>query len=195
VANEVLTSTPGTWTGEELLFTYQWLLDGAPIEGATNPTYTVTPADEGHELSVTVTATNEGGKASQTSAPTTIGRPEVHQPVTSAVAAASALLAPGTPAPVHACRSARSETIHWKVVHHVRLRSITLTLNGALYKRLRGSARHATISFAERGPGQVLLKIAGVGRSGRRYSATRLYHPCAHGKLHGTLKSQYLTRG
>jgi len=50
---------------------YQWLSDGAAIPGATARTFTVTPAQLGHRLSVRVTATKDGFTgATATSAPT-----------------------------------------------------------------------------------------------------------------------------
>ena len=45
---------------EGLTFSYQWLRDGQPIEGATAKTYTVANADRGTNLTVRVTAAAEG---------------------------------------------------------------------------------------------------------------------------------------
>jgi hypothetical protein len=70
VVGQTLSSSTGVFTGEEIVYTYEWLRDGTPITGATVSTYTQTGADEGHKLSVRVEATNGGGQASQTSAPT-----------------------------------------------------------------------------------------------------------------------------
>ena len=58
VTGGVLTLTRGTWEGA-LYFTQQWLRDNAPIEGATDETYTTTIDDEGHTISVKVTASND----------------------------------------------------------------------------------------------------------------------------------------
>ena len=55
----VLTANPGTWTTTPDAFTYQWLRNGVPINGATRSTYRVTGADAGHVLSVSVTASKE----------------------------------------------------------------------------------------------------------------------------------------
>ncbi|MCI1748293.1 MAG: CHAP domain-containing protein [Acidipropionibacterium sp.] len=46
--------TPGT------TFTYQWLLDGVAILGATNRTYTTRPSDEGRRLGLVVTGSLPG---------------------------------------------------------------------------------------------------------------------------------------
>ncbi len=52
-----------TWAGEQPSLSlfgfdgFQWLLDGAPIAGATGSTYTPSVADVGHALSCTVTGT------------------------------------------------------------------------------------------------------------------------------------------
>jgi hypothetical protein len=55
----------GSWTGiPKLLYTQQWLRDGAAIAGATTATYVVQAGDVGHSLACQVTATNELGSAS-----------------------------------------------------------------------------------------------------------------------------------
>ncbi|MGC4153786.1 MAG: Ig-like domain repeat protein [Propionicimonas sp.] len=55
-----LTATPGTWDTSGLTLAYQWLRNGAPISGATKPSYKVTSTDAGKTLSVRVTATKPG---------------------------------------------------------------------------------------------------------------------------------------
>ena len=63
-----LESTNGTWTGTTpLTYTYQWLADDTPIDGATEATFTPTGDETGAFLSITVTATNSAGSASATS--------------------------------------------------------------------------------------------------------------------------------
>lgn len=58
--NSVLTAsaTISDPDGVDGTTTYQWLRDGTPITGATSATYTVTGADQGTVLSVTVTHTD-----------------------------------------------------------------------------------------------------------------------------------------
>ncbi len=66
---DVVTATPGTWTGTPTIYyTYQWLrCAGAtfatcsPIAGAKKPTYTLVAADVGRPLIVQVKASNTGG--------------------------------------------------------------------------------------------------------------------------------------
>lgn len=71
---EVLTTTNGTWTGSPTSFAYQWQHCAASactnITGATSSTYTIQSSDVGDTIDVIVTASNAGGSASQTSAPT-----------------------------------------------------------------------------------------------------------------------------
>ena len=57
---KTLKAHPGTWEPADVTLTYQWLRDGAPIEGATGQTYQVTDADTGTALSVQVTAAQSG---------------------------------------------------------------------------------------------------------------------------------------
>ena len=63
-----LTALPGVWTGART-FTYQWELDGAPIEGATGQTYQPVVGDVDGVLTVVVTAVNSTGSTPAESAP------------------------------------------------------------------------------------------------------------------------------
>ncbi len=75
-AGEPLSCSNGSWEGEPETYTYQWLRDGAEaIAGATKNSYTVQAADEGHNLSCEVTATNIAGKASAVSAGVAVAAP------------------------------------------------------------------------------------------------------------------------
>jgi hypothetical protein len=53
---EQLSVDPGTWVPEHVSFTYQWLRDGDPIDGATKSQYRVRVTDAGSELTAQVTA-------------------------------------------------------------------------------------------------------------------------------------------
>jgi hypothetical protein len=65
-----VTANPGDWSASSAALSYQWLLDGTAIGGATAKTYTIAPADQGKELQVKVTGELAGFKAtSATSAP------------------------------------------------------------------------------------------------------------------------------
>jgi hypothetical protein len=54
------TADPGSWSPEPESTTYQWLVDGEPVAGATGPSYTPRLGDVGHGLSVSVTASTTG---------------------------------------------------------------------------------------------------------------------------------------
>lgn len=65
-----LSCSTGSWTGTPApSFSYRWLRNGATIGGAGASSYTVQAADEAKSLTCEVTATNEIGSASATSAP------------------------------------------------------------------------------------------------------------------------------
>lgn len=55
-----LSFTPGRWNGHPDSVTYQWLRNGAPIEGATATSYEMVGADLGRTLSVRSTAHTQG---------------------------------------------------------------------------------------------------------------------------------------
>jgi hypothetical protein len=71
-----LTATSGTWSGDQVAFTYQWerctggTAGCSPIAGATSPTYTLTNGDLASTLRVTVSGRNRLGAATSTSATT-----------------------------------------------------------------------------------------------------------------------------
>ena len=64
-----LTVATGTWTQPSPTFKYQWLRTGAPIAGATSQYYTLTPADAGKDISVTVLAAKTGFADGSATAP------------------------------------------------------------------------------------------------------------------------------
>jgi hypothetical protein len=65
---QTLTSDTGTWSGTVVSYTYQWKADGVNISGATGSTYVLTASEVGATITVAVTATNEVGSTTATSA-------------------------------------------------------------------------------------------------------------------------------
>ncbi|WP_209716470.1 carboxypeptidase regulatory-like domain-containing protein [Marmoricola sp. OAE513] len=57
---KVLAAARGTWSPNDLTYTYQWLRNGTAITGATRTTYAVNSADLGRRLSVRVIASRPG---------------------------------------------------------------------------------------------------------------------------------------
>jgi sugar lactone lactonase YvrE len=70
-----LTCATGRWSNSPISYEYRWVRGDAPILNATAPTYTVTAADRGQQLSCTVTAVNVGGAIQADSARITISSP------------------------------------------------------------------------------------------------------------------------
>jgi hypothetical protein len=79
-----LSASPGTWSNSPTSYTYKWMRcdpTGAKCAGTTGGSsaiYTITPADAGATLRVTVSAYNAAGHSSATSAPSAVvvsGRP------------------------------------------------------------------------------------------------------------------------
>ncbi len=86
-----LVATRGTWKNNPTSFHFAWLrcdTTGAAclaIGGATAKIYTVTTADVGHTLRVSVTARNSSGATTATSAPTTVVPPSGCPPGTGTI--------------------------------------------------------------------------------------------------------------
>jgi hypothetical protein len=55
-----LTATKGTWGPSPMTFTYQWKANGAYISGATAATYTLTAAEKGKKITVSVWGAKPG---------------------------------------------------------------------------------------------------------------------------------------
>jgi hypothetical protein len=76
VQGQTLSASSGSWSNSPSSYAYQWLdcnSSGAScvnIAGASSQSYTLASSDVGHTIVVQVTATNAGGSASQSSAPT-----------------------------------------------------------------------------------------------------------------------------
>ncbi len=71
VVGSTLTAKSGTWTPSGVTLAYRWLRDGLVIGSATGTSYTLTPADAGRAISVSVTGTKSGlASRTVTSAPT-----------------------------------------------------------------------------------------------------------------------------
>src|SRR5437764_6915523 len=94
---QTLTCSNGSWDNNPTSFAYQWNQDGAPIPGATSQTYVVQPGDQGHTLTCTVTAHNDGGETPTTSAGVAIPPPPAGVPVNSAPPAISGTPSVGDP--------------------------------------------------------------------------------------------------
>jgi alpha-L-rhamnosidase len=72
--DQTLTADAGSWSPKPSAVAYQWLRNGAPIQGATGPSYQLVPADQGAALSVAVTASARGLEdATASSDPVRIG--------------------------------------------------------------------------------------------------------------------------
>ena len=75
---QTLRAEPGTWTGSPTRYAYQWQrcdpsgASCADLPAATGQAYAVVDADFGTTIRVQVTATNEAGNATATSAPTAL---------------------------------------------------------------------------------------------------------------------------
>lgn len=78
---QTLTTTNGTWTNSPTSYTYQWLRCNSAgnscvaIATATQKTYTLVAADEGHAIVARVTATNSDGSTAAESAATSAVAP------------------------------------------------------------------------------------------------------------------------
>ena len=83
-AGSKLTAKAGTWSPSDVALKYQWLRDGVIISGATKTTYTLTKADVGHTITISVTGAKSGfASRTASSAPTKKVSPETPKVVES----------------------------------------------------------------------------------------------------------------
>lgn len=198
----------GTFTGAtDVTYQYQRCATDdagtcADIAGATAQTYTPGAEDEGYRLRLVVVAANAGGSVRVPTAMTHVVQPKaaaaapaepaVDAPADAAVDAPAAdRSAPAVPA---ACVSRRAVTLHWRVPASERVRSYTVTVNGAAYATLPGARRGVNIRMSGRPAEQLAVVVTARTASGRTYATTRRYRTCA-GRLTGsTLKTLQLQR-
>ena len=75
---QILQAQPGNWTGAQLSYAYQWFRCNAAggacvaIAGSLQQTYTVSTADEGTTLAISVVTTNPAGTTIAMSKPTAL---------------------------------------------------------------------------------------------------------------------------
>jgi hypothetical protein len=62
-----LTASTGTWRNSPSSFTYQWYAGGKPIPSQTRDEVLLSPLEQSHVVTVTVTASNAAGSASESS--------------------------------------------------------------------------------------------------------------------------------
>lgn len=58
---DTISTSDGTWTGTDLVFSYAWHYDTGEALPGSGPGYTISGADLGHNVLCTVTASNAGG--------------------------------------------------------------------------------------------------------------------------------------
>jgi hypothetical protein len=203
---DTLTASAGGFTGAENVYTFVWLLDGAPITGATSASYTVKAGDQSHQLSVRVTATNSGGSSSQTSVLTAPVTAAVVSETIEPAAPVAPLISPVASAPVPlaraplasnstvvlACTSVRRFQIHLFPPRGVRLETARLSLNGRRAMTLVHGKRTATLDFTGRPMQTVTLKIRATTASGGLLHGERVYHTCSATPLGGASTHQQI---
>lgn len=68
IVGSAVTATPGTWTSGTA-FTFQWLADGEPVDGATSATFSIPASFAGRALSVRVNGSLEGYAPAEATSP------------------------------------------------------------------------------------------------------------------------------
>jgi hypothetical protein len=86
----------GTWDPAPYAYGYQWLRDGTAISGATSEVFSLTSADLGHKLSVTVTGTRTGYVTASATSTQTAAVANPDAPTLSDFTAGSVVISSGT---------------------------------------------------------------------------------------------------
>jgi hypothetical protein len=93
---QTLACSQGTWTGDALQFSYQWLRDGRAIHGQTKRHYLVNTRDAGHRIVCKVTAKHYGSASRKSAVDRIAGYVSVKTLTGTARGAFAALLCHGT---------------------------------------------------------------------------------------------------
>ncbi len=183
-----------TGVAEPALGVAELASNGGPAE--TDALTASSPAI-GAGVSGSCPATDERG-VNRTGEPCDSGAYRFVTPASPPASSGSATTAPGAtpkapsgPAP---CRSARVETINWRVPRGVRLGRVTVTLDGRIYRTLPRGARSVRVSLLGLPMSTVSVRIAGIARSHAAYGTARVFHPCAPAKRVAPHLSSYLRR-
>lgn len=189
----VVTCTDGSWRYNPSGFTRQWLRDGAAIDGATGPTYTLTAADAGRSIVCRVTAANAGGStASDSNAlsvvalPPAAPAPVIPPPATMPITASSALPAPtrvaveriATLPPAKVCVSRRAFPIRLRGVKASKIVSAQIKLNGKHVRSVKGKALGLPINLRGLPKGRFVVEIVTTDAAGKRLVGRRAYRTC-----------------
>ena len=169
----------------------EWLREGEPIQGATSPTYTVQPADAGHQLQCKVTAVNVMGSLWVKTFGVPIPVPTPSTPPTSPPAPGGGVLPTITVVPVVAVAS-NVVTSHHRTT--IRLKCSGGPCKGTLQLLLRVTSHHrastlvlATGSFSLKAgtSSSVVLQLTAAGRSHLAHDAHRAVAAKLKVSLHG----------
>jgi Tol biopolymer transport system component len=196
VPGSQLTCDPGAWIPTSR-FVFEWLRDGLPIAGQTQPAYTPTSDDVGHQLACRVTATTAADMQAQaTSAPVTPAQPATTPPSPppsppsgkTAPTQQEQALAAAPPAKVaaafglpsaHRCLSRRRFTIHLKRPAGVTIASARITVHARTTKARKVAGRFQVLVDLRGLPkGRFKVLIVVKTRSGLTLRGARRYRTC-----------------
>jgi hypothetical protein len=192
---DVLTCAPGDWRYHPA-FTYQWLRDGQPIDGATVATYAATAPDTGHAVTCRVTAANAGGSAtadSNTVTPvaklvvTTTPQPTTPPPAGPPPPPPIVNVAPaavGLPS-ARRCVSGRHFAIHLRKVRGEKLAAARIFVKGKRVRAVKGKQITASIDLRGLPKGRFVVRIVVTTVSGKRFAGKRTYRTCTGHKKGG----------
>jgi thermitase len=152
VVGGTLTADPGSWSRSPTGYAYQWqrcqLRVCLPIVGATSPSYTLAPGDQGASFDVVVTASNAAGSVQATS------------PIASAAGLPTAPTAPttgGSSAPVLPSPNPVSAPVTHRPLQRTGLRLSHVAVRG-------GRGRQAVV-FTLSARARVQIAVSGSGRA------------------------------
>ena len=183
-----LTCQPGDWRYHPT-FTFQWLRDGQPIDGATGATYIATADDAGHSVTCRVSGSNGGGSAqADSNAVTPAAKPVVTTPPPTTTTPTPTVNPPPpivnvTPAAVglpsaKRCVSGRRFTIHLRRVRGERVASAKVFVKGKRVKTVKGNQVSAAIDLRGLPKGKFVVRIVVTTVTGKRFAGKRTYRTC-----------------
>ena len=175
-----LTCDPGTWSGTPApTLTYEWLRNGQPIAGQTQPTYDLVFEDGARQITCRITAGNRSGSAQATSAVLKVEKnAEQRLIATGKTKIATSIGLPSN----KGCVKARGFHLTFRAPSGITIDKLSTKVNGKRNKTVKSGSRYKTtvnvVSMKLRHRKRFSVQVTIVTDTPRTIITSRVYKIC-----------------